>query len=476
MTGGITSVPLPAYWSSKTPEQWKRGPLRTLACSNPRCAANNVNYSTVGSKSPVGRSGRQCRTSSRSRSLSVTSNPSTPEQADGEARKCGELRCSDCNAPLIPLSQTPSRTTPSSFLNPAALSTNSLTPPTPISARSATPRSYLARLDRSYCITSYVAPRTRELPPYIKRPAIFRKNTASAPPPSECGGDYNDDIRGKFLSEEVVQSGKGEDDFLLRNGQKPSPSADQARTPGDDTENGSASPHVSAEMINAVPEKRTASPFQEHVSTEDRILSHPQNSPQAVIETEELLVEMVDIDIATAIVAGKVLDEARENANDTLLSTFEGSNVESESSASPSLSEKGLNNCNELLPFSDRNRISSFYNALYTPDTNNGEEQELDLFVRRSGAEHALKLKVAVEIALLSAFVTILVLACLPSFLSSLRYHTFGCCSCTNQTASVAPSRHFEQLLWFERWVYRGAHNLLGCRSPTQVIGRTLLT
>ncbi|KAL3685870.1 hypothetical protein R1sor_003892 [Riccia sorocarpa] len=450
MRGGITSVPLPAYWSSKDPEQWRRQSVKTSACTRSHCATNNANYAKI-TEPPAKKPRRPYNTYSRSRSLSATPCASIITESEKQGSTI-----SDCNT------QTP----PESLVQ-IAPSSPTLTPPTPLQHRPTAPGSYDPGL--------------------------------TAPPPSECDDSSNDQPELESESPEEVSVNEETGEATMDPARDESSPWDQAimtgalgvlvssptsaetriaSSPITSTGNNSCSeledfPHTS---ISSLKIKNLFHPPPGSSESKDFPYTCLSSSESETFTTDEGTFSESEIAVLSLLDAGRsfqpTLDPAEFDGDDHHFPLKVGG---SGSSATPALSEKGLDLRNDH----DMDRISSFYNALYTPDTvNNANEQEEHLNVKRCSVEHDLTFKLAVEVALLSAVITIIMLACFPVLLSGVRYHILGCCSCTHESATggdVTPPRSpLEQLKWLENWVYSGAQSLLGCRSPKQALGSTV--
>ncbi|CAM6083446.1 unnamed protein product [Calypogeia fissa] len=122
--------------------------------------------------------------------------------------------------------------------------------------------------------------------------------------------------------------------------------------------------------------------------------------------------------------------------------------------------------------------VSAFYNALYAPDCTWSSTKALEahfLWQKRSADR---KLRVALEIAMLSAMVTILLVVFYPAVTRGLRSHFYGCCSCPPAAPATAasrnPSQHYSQLKSSIGCVYRG-QNSWNCPLEQQRKGSTVV-
>ncbi|KAL2652063.1 hypothetical protein R1flu_020191 [Riccia fluitans] len=463
MRGGITSVPLPAYWSSKDPDRWRRQSAKSSACKSSRCAANNANYAKI-TERPAKKPRLPYRSSSTSRSVSATSYPSTPAESERESKR--ESISSDCNTPLVLLAQPPS-------------SSATLTPSTPLQDQPIAPGRYIARLNRSRCLPSCILPRNKEPLPYFQDRRYSQNPGFTAPPPSECD-DYSGD-EPEPEPPQVVRNSKEIGEVTMDPDRElPSP-----RDPTTTTGAMGLGILVSSLTFSETRTPSSPPPPPGNSRSDLKDFSHTSigNSKTKTFPADEGTFsedELAALSLFdTAISYQPTLDptEFDENFHQFPLKTGG-----SESSATPALSEKGLDlfSDHDIHSIGDINRISSFYNALYTPDAaNSADDHEVALNMQRSSAEHDLPLKSAVEIVLLSALITILMLACFPVLLSGVRYHILGCCSCTceSATSAIPPSSRspLEQLKWLENWVHIGVQSLLGCQSPKQTLGSTVL-
>ncbi|KAL3684219.1 hypothetical protein R1sor_002241 [Riccia sorocarpa] len=422
MRGGITSVPLPAYWSSKDPEQWRRQSVKTSACTRSHCATNNTNYAKI--TEPLAKKPRRPY-NIYSRSLSATSCASIITESEKQGSTI-----SGCDTPPESLVQI-------------APSSPTLTPPTPLQHQPTAPE----------CDDSC-----------NDQPGLEPESPEEVSITNDIGEATMDP--GRNESSPWVQTKSME----TRIASSPPTRPRHYRSDLED------SPHT---FISNLKTRHLSPPPPGNSNCESKDSSYTcvSSSKSETFTTDEGTLSAGEIAVLSLLDAGRSFQPTVDGDDYHIPLEAGGSG----SSATPALSEKGLDlpSDHDKLSVHDMDRISSFYNALYTPDTaNNASEQEEDLNVKKSSGEHDLTFKLAVEIALLSAVITIIMLACFPVLLSGVRYHILGCCSCTYESTTSAdatpPRSPLEQFKWLENWVYNGAQSLLGCRSPKQALGSTV--